>query len=131
MSTEGNTPKACTRARGGNGHKGYIETVTSPRAVPAPETTLARAAPRAETVIRPRAAPITKVLTGTGCTRTGDGDTRLTRIREGIEDGNMPKGCTRTREANKHKGATGLEMVTKPRAALGPRMASGDTKQRQ
>ena len=145
MSTEGNTPKACTRARGGNGHKGYIETVTSPRAVPAPETTLARALPRPQTVIRPRAAPIPQVLTGTGRTRTGDGDkpdgragnrearghTRLTRIREGIEDGNMPKGCTRTREANKHKGATGLEMVTKPRVALGPRMASGDTKQRQ
>ena len=145
MSTEGNTPKACTRARGGNGHKGYIETVRSPRAVPAPETTLARALPRPQTVIRPRTAPIPQVLTGTGRPRTGGSDKpegragnrearghpRLTRIREGIEDGNNPKGCTTTKEANKHKGATGLEMITKPRAALGQRMASGDTKQRQ
>ena len=113
MSTEGNTPKACTRARGGNRHKGYIETVKSPRAVPAPKTTLARALPRPQTVIRPRAAPIPQVLIGTGRTRTGDSDkpegragkrearghTRFTRIREGIEDGNKPKGCTRTREA--------------------------------
>ena len=66
MSGEGSTPEGHTRARDSNGHKGFIGNV-HPQSLTRSRDTVAKGAPRAETVIRHlSAAPCPQIVAGTG-----------------------------------------------------------------